>query len=363
MTTTDHRRSTEHEKRAPDPRPVVHELPEYTTAPVADVPVRFRASSNESALPPSPRVVAAAAGAVSNGNRYPSIGAADLMDAIAAHTGLASEQIAVADGALSLLTNVLLTYVRPGDRVVYGWRSYEAYPICVQTAHGEPVAVPLTPDHEIDLPAMARAAADARVVVLCNPNNPTGTAFGRERLVDFLAEVPDDVVVVYDEAYVDFMDASLIDPFDAAELIAAHPNLVVMRTFSKVHSMAGLRVGYLLADAQVAGAVRRVCPPFPVAAPAVAAAIAALDDHDHAAQNVAAVARERRAVAEALADAGLVTGESHTNFLWAPCDDAAERAAELRAAGVATRPFPEGLRVSVGEAGLAEAVREALGGP
>lgn len=348
--------------RRPHPRPAVLALPDYSTAPSGEGPVVFRVQSNESAFPPAPAVARAIAEAGAAGNRYPAFGGVDVVDALADSLGVEAAALAVGDGALSLLQHVLLTYVRPGDRVVYGWRSYEAYPIAVAIAGGEAVTVPNTPEHALDLDGTAAAVAEgARAVIVCNPNNPTGTAFGRDELERFLACVPADVLVVHDEAYADFVDAARLTPFDATVLLAQHPNLVVLRTFSKVHSLAGLRVGYLVADPEVARAVRRVVPPFPVSAVAAAAAIAALGASEHRDLVVETVARERELVAAALVDAGLAPVPSHTNFLWVPMADSTAFAARLRAAGIAIRPFPEGVRISVGEPGLAAALRTVLG--
>ncbi|WP_150308062.1 aminotransferase class I/II-fold pyridoxal phosphate-dependent enzyme [Planctomonas psychrotolerans] len=347
----------------PSPLSVVDSLPVYSTALASAVPLRFRASSNESAFPPPPAVVDAATAAIAAGNRYPAIHATDLLAALSAFTGRDSAEIATADGSLSLLQHLLGAFVRPDSSVVYAWRSYEAYPIAIALAGGRGRPVPLTAAHEHDLDAMADAVDDTTTaVILCNPNNPTGTAFGRRELERFLDAVPTSTLVIYDEAYRDFVDPARIDPFEATDLLAAHPNLVVLRTFSKVYSLAGLRVGYLVADEAVAGAVRRVLPPFPLSAVAVAAAIAALGEDDFRVRVARAVLRERDLVTTALSNGGYDVVPSSGNFVWLPIGDAAVPLQHaLRECGIAIRAFPgEGARISVGEAGLADALAEAL---
>jgi histidinol-phosphate aminotransferase len=347
----------------PAPHAVVALLPVYSQAPRSDVPLRFRASSNESAFPPPPSVIAAAQFAIARANRYPAINGTELIENLSLETGLAPSALAVADGALSLLQHVLTAFVTDGQSVVFPWRSYEAYPICVQLAGALARPIPLTPSHEHDLPAMSAAVDSATAaIILCNPNNPTGTAFGRTELVEFLEGVPGNVLVVYDEAYRDFVDQIEIPTFSATDLVAEYPNLVVLRTFSKVYSLAGLRVGYLVGSETVTSAVRRVIPPFPLTGAAIAAATAALADHGFRERMVAVVQSERARVAGALTDLGIEFVPSQGNFLWLPLGEASEALGQrLRAHGIAVRVFPgEGVRITVGEAGLAEALVGAL---
>lgn len=347
----------------PVPLAVIARLPEYSAAPQSTVPLLFRASSNESAYPAASAVVRAAQAAVAMSNRYPVINATDVITAVAGFVGVAPAAIAVADGALSLLQHVLSAYVHPGQEVIYAWRSYEAYPICVQLAGGIPRQVSLTSAHEHDLDGMLAAiGANTAAVILCNPNNPTGTAFGRHELIRFLDRVPSHVVVVYDEAYRDFVDPARIAPFESSDLLARYPNLIALRTFSKVYSLAGMRVGYLIASETIAGIVRRVIPPFPLTAASAAAAIAALDEDDARLQVVSGVHEERERVITALATAGYVAAPSHGNFVWLPIGaDAEPFARHLRESGIAIRAFPgDGARISLGEPGLAEALTAAL---
>ena len=347
----------------PLPHPLVATLPVYSTAPDSETPLVFRASSNESAFPPPASVVEAATSAIRAGNRYPAFKGADLIARLSDHTGMPAGMIVVADGSLSLLQHLLTAFVRPGQNVVFPWRSYEAYPICVQLSGADLRPVPLTPAFGHDLDAMADAVdADTAAVILCNPNNPTGTAFGRSELERFLTSVPASTLVIYDEAYREFVDDSVLTPFEATELLGRHTNLVVLRTFSKVYSLAGLRVGYLVAHPGIAEPVRQVIPPFPVSAPAVAAASAALGEAGFRSMVRKTVGAERIAVTAALQGAGLPCVPSHANFVWVPLGDASEAfALALREEGIAVRAFPgEGVRISVGEAGLADALTSAI---
>ncbi|MET4638056.1 aminotransferase class I/II-fold pyridoxal phosphate-dependent enzyme [Mycetocola sp. 2940] len=345
----------------PRPRAGIARIPVYSAALPGATPVLFRASSNEAATAPSAAVVAAVTTATQAGNRYPALHGADLIASLAASVGQPVGRIAVGDGSLSLLNYLLLAFLEPGHRVVYAWRSYEAYPICVLTCGGEPAAVPLAADFGHDLDAMAAAIDDTTdVVILCNPNNPTGMAFGADALADFLARVPSHVLVVLDEAYRDFTGPDLA--FEATGFLEQHPNLVLLRTFSKAYALAGLRVGYLVASDAIVAAVSAVLPPFPVAAAGVAAAVTSLGEPEVRDDLVHAVLAGREAMTEVLVSAGLPVVPGNGNFLWIPLGPAsAELAGRLREAGITVRLFAgEGVRITVGEPGLAEAVGRAL---
>lgn len=345
---------------APQRRPDLAGLAAYSSAAPGPVPVTVRASSNEAPGPAPEELVAAAAAAVRDAGRYPVLGGRDLADAIAAHHGLDADQVAVADGALSLLDRLLLGFVPPGDRVVMAWRSYEAYPLSVRVTGGEPVCVPLTAGGAHDLPALL-AAVDARTraVVVCNPNNPTGTTVPWTQLLDFLDAVPPSVLVVLDQAYVEYAEP---DGPPLPEL-ARRPNLVVLRTFSKAHQLAGLRAGYAVASAEIIAALRSVSPPFPVSAPASAAAACALAHPEWVAARVAAVRRERALLRTQLAEHGLPSLPSQANFVWVPLgEESLDFAVRCSARGVLVRPFAgEGVRITVGDPALRPALAGVLG--
>ncbi len=342
-------------------RPELHALPVYSAPLASDTPVRVRASSNEAPDALSPAVREAVLRRLQTPNRYPVLGGHDLVAAIAGHLGADAEEVVAGDGSLSLLNYVLLTYCRPGHTVVHSWRSYEAYPICVRTAGAEPVAVPNAADGGHDLAAMA-AAVDARTdaVIVCSPNNPTGVAIGHGELAAFLDTVPDDVLVVLDEAYRDFDDRP--DAPRSRDLLAEHANLVVLRTFSKAYGLAALRIGYAIAHPQVVHAVRRILPPFPVNALASAAAVAALAEEKERIALVASILAQRTEVGALLDAHGLPHTPSHANFVWLPLGDRSEELGRLCAAeGISTRVFAgEGIRISLGEPGLLDALHEAV---
>ncbi|KAB2813279.1 aminotransferase class I/II-fold pyridoxal phosphate-dependent enzyme [Pimelobacter simplex] len=346
----------------PVPRPELTGLAAYSSVAPGPVPVRVRASSNEAPGGLAGPVLDAAVAAVGGASRYPLIGGGDLAAALASSLGVAADAVAVADGALPLLDRLLLAYVRPGDEVVMAWRSYEAYPLSVQVAGGRPVGVPLTADGAHDLPAMAAAVGPAtRIVLVCNPNNPTGTVVPWDALVSFVDALPRDVLVVLDEAYTEYDERPR--PDDAAlAALADRGNVVVLRTFSKAHGLAGLRAGYLVASSAVAGAVRAVLPPFPVSSVAVAAALASLAHPDVLADRVAGTRVERSRVHALLAARGLPALPSSANFVWLPLADRAAGFADLcRAHGLLVRPFAgEGVRITVGDPHLRAVLGEVL---
>lgn len=342
-------------------RPQLGGVPVYSSALASAVPVRVRASSNEAPDGLSPAVRDAVLDRLARPNRYPMLGGTDLIRAISDRLEADPAEVAVADGSLSLLNYLLLAHVAPGARVVLPWRSYEAYPICVLTAGGEPVPVDNRADGGHDLERMIAAVDDrTAALVLCSPNNPTGVGLTHAEVAEVLSRVPAHVLVVLDEAYLDFDDRD--DRPRARELVAAHANLVLLRTFSKAYGLAGLRVGYGLGHPDVIAAIRKILPPFPVSALSVAAAVAALDDDAHREAIVARVRAQRSRVTEMLGTAGIPVTATQANFVWMPLGP---RSAELGAlcadAGISTRVFAgEGLRLSLGEPGLVEALTEVL---
>jgi histidinol-phosphate aminotransferase len=347
---------------APTARPELSGLAAYSSVAPGPVPVRVRASSNEAPGGLIGPVLDAALAAVSGATRYPLIGGADLSAALAGSLGVGTASVAVADGALPLLDRLLLAYLRPGDEVVMAWRSYEAYPLSVQVAGGRSVQVPLTGSGTHDLVAMAAAVGPAtRVVIVCNPNNPTGTVVPWSALSDFLDAVPPDVLVVLDEAYAEY-DARPRPDAMSVPALAARGNVVVLRTFSKAHGLAGLRAGYLVACKEVAAAVRSVLPPFPVSSVAVAAALASLAHPSALAARVASTREERARVTALLGGRGVVVPDSEANFVWLPLGDRSLDFADLcRAHGLLVRPFAgEGVRITVGDPDLRAVLAEVL---
>ena len=332
-------------------RDAVLSLPGYVPGARPGAGRTAKLSSNELPFPPQPAVLEAMVEAASGANRYPEMAADSLVATLARRHGVDAEQIVVGNGSVALIQHVLDAVCDEGDDVVLPWRSFEAYPICIAVAGARAVRVPLTLDARHDVPAMLAAITPrTRVVMACTPNNPTGTILTAEELAELVAGVPRDVVVLIDEAYLDFVT----DPRagDALTLLAGAPNLVVSRTFSKAHALAGMRVGYLICEPGLAAAIRSVSTPFGVNLPAQAAATTALGEGELArtAERSAAVAAERDRVVEALRAQGWQVPEAQGNFFWLGVGEQTTTLAEhFRAAGILVRPFAgEGVRVSVG---------------
>ncbi|NUT46752.1 MAG: histidinol-phosphate transaminase [Saccharothrix sp.] len=307
-----------------------------------------RLSGNEIPFGPLPGVRAAIAAAAAEAHRYPDLASAELREALARRLGVAVDRVVTGCGSAALFTH-LVAAVR--GEVVHAWRSFEAYPPLVAAAGATSVKVAVTPEHRHDLAAMAAAiGARTRVVVVCNPDNPTGTTSRRAELDRFVAGVPSDVLVVVDEAYREFVTDEAVP--DALAAYGDRPNVVVLRTLSKAWGLAGLRLGYLVAHPDVAAAIREVVIPFSTNAVAQAAGLAALDAEAEVTRRVAAVVAERERVARALAD--LVPGvpPSQANFLWLPVGEAAgPLALACEREGVLVRAFAgEGVRMTIGTA-------------
>src|SRR4051794_7397872 len=310
----------------------------------------YKLSSNENPYPPLPGVVEAAHRAVEVMNRYPDMGSSALYDALADRLGVPVGELAVATGSVALIYQLLNAFCEPGDEVVHAWRSFEAYPIAIAAAAAASVPVPVTAEGRHDLDAMAAAIGPrTRCVMVCTPNNPTGPAVTQRELEAFLARVPDDVLVVVDEAYVEFV--RMDDKVDGIATVSARPNVVLFRTFSKAYGLAGFRVGYAVAREPVAAALRAVSLPFGVSAVAQAAAIASLAAEPALLERVDALVAERGRVQAGLAAAGWEVPESQANFVWFELGDrTADFAAAADELGIVVRPFAgEGARVSIGE--------------
>jgi histidinol-phosphate aminotransferase len=338
---------------SPQPRDCVAQIPAY----VAGKPPRpregmttYKLSSNENPYRPLPGVLEAANRASAQMNRYPDMGNTALYEALSAKLDVPSDQLALATGSVALIYQLVQAFCEPGDEVVYAWRSFEAYPIAVTAAGARGVQVPVTADGRHDLDAMAAAITDrTKVVLVCTPNNPTGPSVTQSELDAFLARVPEHVLVVVDEAYVEFVRMS--DAVDGIATLRARDNVISTRTFSKAYGLAGFRVGYAVGPAPIATALRAVSLPFGVSNVAQAAAIASLDAEADLLERVENLVAERERVVKGLADVGLVVPEPQGNFVWFAAGD---RTLELAAAaddlGIVIRPFAgDGARVSIGE--------------
>jgi histidinol-phosphate aminotransferase len=331
-------------------RPVLKMMPAYV--PGRTVPGAIKLASNETPYPPLPHVVERIAAAAGDVNRYPDNASAALTEAIAVKIGVAVEQVRVGCGSVSLCTQLVQAVADADDEVLYAWRSFEAYPIITAVSGASAIQVPLDAEHVHDLDAMAAGiTGKTRLVFVCNPNNPTGTAVGRDALVRFLRAVPPDVVVALDEAYQEFVSDPSVT--SGLGLLADFPNLVVLRTFSKAYGLAGLRVGYAVAaDPSLAEALRQTQVPFAVSTVGQAAALASLEPEaeQQLLARVAEVVAERDRVHAALLELGYPVPPSQANFVWLPLGDATiDWTAGCEQRGVIVRGFAgSGVRVTIG---------------
>lgn len=325
-------------------RPQVVDLPRY--APGKSAPGAVKISSNEIPDAPSQAVIDQMARHLNTVNRYPDLTAAPVRNALAGRLGVNADQICVGTGSSALLIAALTAVCEPGAKVVYPWRSFESYPIAIPACHGQAAPVPLRDDGTHDCDAMVEAAQDAAVVIVCSPNNPTGPALSRDDVRSIVGGVPSTVLVLVDEAYIDFSE----DPEGrtAIPLIAQYPNLLVLRTFSKVHALAGVRIGYAIGHADMIGAIQAVSVPFGVSSIAQAAALASLDDDESVRMSAQRIVAERDRMIAELRAMGYDVPDSQANFVFVSGTGSAFVEA-CAAAGLVVRPFPEGIRVTVAD--------------
>ena len=297
----------------------------------------YKISSNENPYPPLPSVLEVVQRAAAQMNRYPDMACTALHEALARYLGVPVDCVATGTGSVGVLGQVLAATCADGDEVVYAWRSFEAYPIVVGISGATAVPVPVTHDGRHDLAAMADAITErTRLVLVCTPNNPTGPSVEAQELEDLLARVPGDVLVVVDEAYREFVRDEKAP--DAMEVWRTHPNVAVLRTFSKAYGLAGLRVGYAVAHPQVADALRKTAVPFGVSAMAQGAAVASLAAEDELLERVEALVAERNRVLEALRGQGWEVPDSQANFVWLPLGAPSRRSPPLRRRGAVGAP-------------------------
>jgi histidinol-phosphate aminotransferase len=310
----------------------------------------YKLSSNENPYPPLPAVLRVVADAAMNMNRYPDAGVLELTEALAARLSVPSEHIATGTGSVGVLSQIIAATCDPGDEVIYAWRSFEAYPIAVAVAGAVSVQVQLDVHARHDLVAMAAAITPrTRLILVCTPNNPTGTVVHQDELDRFLTAVPDDILVVIDEAYLEFVTDNRAA--DGLATYAARPNVALLRTFSKAHGLAGLRVGYAVAQERVAQALRKTALPFGVSTIAQRAAIASLDALDELQERVDALVAERERVVAELRYQGWQLPQTQANFVWLPLGlDTLKFAVAADHHGLVIRAFPgEGARCTVAE--------------
>ena len=319
----------------------------------------YKLSSNEIAHPPLPSVVTAIIEAANDINRYPDPFTTKLNQALSEKFAVPVDQIATGTGSVGVCQQIIQAVAGADDEVIYAWRSFEAYPIITTIAGANNIQVPLTTAGQHDLAGMLAAITPkTRVIFVCTPNNPTGGIVTQEQINKFLAEVPKDILVVIDEAYVEFnRDENAID---GVATMKANPNVGVLRTFSKAYGLAGLRVGYFMGPKNIAEAVRKTAVPFGVSNIAQVAAVASLEHEAELFKRVDEVIAERTWFESELASLGFKLAPSQANFVWLPLGDRTEEFA-IRSEGIAVsiRPFPgEGVRISIGERPALERVIE-----
>ncbi|HEX2246274.1 MAG TPA: histidinol-phosphate transaminase [Arthrobacter sp.] len=339
------------------PRPVMDRLPKYAAGKppaVIEGLQPYKLSSNENPLPPIPEVLAAIH-AQHNIQRYPDPLSTALRTELSRFLDVPAEDIVTGAGSLGALVQILQTFAGQSedgtaDEVVYAWRSFEAYPIMIGLSGAASVQIPNQADGSHDLDAMAAALNErTKVVLLCTPNNPTGPALTTSQVEDFLAKVPQDIVVVIDEAYTEFVrDPEVVD---GIKVYKKYPNVVVLRTFSKAHGLANLRVGYSVSNPELTQHLRVAATPFAVSSLAEDAAIASLKHYDKVVERVQSLVDERDRVVAGLSELGWKIPESQGNFVWLPLGaNAQDFAAYAGEQALSVRAFPnEGVRVSIGE--------------
>ncbi len=345
----------------PSPRPSVSKLAPYVPGrPIEEVEAEYgiggavKLASNENPLGPSPRAVAAALTAVREVNRYPDGSGTVLRRALAARHGLSPDQVILGGGSSELIDIAVRTYLEPGDELLAPAAIFRMFPVAVGRAGGTIVEVPTLAGFRPDVDALlARVGSRTRILALANPNNPTGGYATRGDLERLLRALPDHVLPVVDEAYFEFARETGDYP-DALDALRGGRPLLVLRTFSKLHGLAGLRIGYGFAPLEVVAAMNKVREPFNTTSVAQAAALAALDDAEHAERTRALVRTERAFLLAELARRPVTAHPSLGNFLlvdlpvpYAPVDP------EFARRGVILRPmagwgFPRSFRLSVG---------------
>jgi histidinol-phosphate aminotransferase len=314
-------------------------------------------ASNESPHPPLAAVVEAIGEAAASMNRYPDPDATRLRTRLAELHGVGVERIAVSNGSCEILLAAAEAMLEPGATVLYSWPAFSMYPNLAAMTGAKEIRVPLGDGELHDLDAMLAAITpETRLLMVCNPNNPTGTYLPAEQITAFVRRVPEDVTVILDEAYIEFQ--RIDDPSASIRLVEQYDNLVVLRSFSKSHSLAGLRVGYSISSPEFRAAVDAVRQPFSVNALAQAAATEALAHGDQIAAQVAEQIDERERVEAGFAAIGLQTAETAANFSWVSLGERGPEieeavVADLAAAGIVVRPGrllggPGRLRISYG---------------
>ncbi len=355
----------------PVPRPGILDIAPYVggEAKAEGVTRPIRLASNESALGPSPKAVAAYRALAAEIHRYPDGTAAELRAAIGRRHGLDPERIVCGAGSDELITLLLRAYAGVGDEVLYSRHGFLMYPIGAQAVGATPIAAPERDLHADVDALLARVGPRTRIVLLANPNNPTGTYLGTDAMRRLHAGLPSSVLLAIDAAYAEFVDRNDYEP--GARLVDQADNVVMLRTFSKIYALAGLRLGWAYCPPAIADVLNRIRGPFNVTAPAIAAGVAAIEDSKALERARAHNARWLAWVSERLAALGLPVTPSVCNFVLPRFPDDSRHNAEagfefLRVRGILTRKMaayglPQYLRITIGTREEMEAVVTALG--
>lgn len=350
------------------PRPALTDLPAYKPGRSVEqalaeygIDSAVKLASNELPWGPLPSVAGAISSGIEQLHLYADTRAAALRERIARHHDLEPDQVTVGNGSVTLLQRLALSYVDAGEKIAMCWPSFEAYPMFAALVGAQETRVPLV-DERFDLGALAAAVDDhTKLAFVTNPNNPTGTAVSTEAIEAFCRSIPSSCLIVLDEAYAEFVTAS--DVTDSTKLLERFDNLVITRTFSKAHGLAGLRVGYALGDPEVIGMLDRTQVPFSVNELAQRAAIASLDAADEMGARVASVINERTRVAETLRERSWNVPDAQANFVWLPLGEQSAATGErLESRGVITRVFDGvGIRATIGDTAMNDLLLDALG--
>ncbi|MGW4247717.1 pyridoxal phosphate-dependent aminotransferase [Nocardia sp. NPDC004722] len=316
-----------------------------------------RLQLNEIPYGPPPSVREALSRALASANRYPEFLPQRLPRLIAERLGCAPDRIVVGAGATGVIMHIVQEFGSGGAEVVMATPTFDGYPILVSMAGGRPIAVPLTGDGRQDLAALAAAVTErTRLVVVCSPHNPTGTLIAPREFEEFLREIPASVTIVLDEAYVDFVaEADRIDVFG---LLEKHPNLLVLRTFSKAYGLAALRVGYGIGAPELIDRVARWQLPFGMTALAEVAVRACYEAEPEIEARIAVLGEHRDRLTAGLRELGLCVPDSYANFSYltvaGPQADAVATA--LAGADIHVKAYPTGIRITVGDRVATDAV-------
>jgi histidinol-phosphate aminotransferase len=318
----------------------------------------IKMASNENPFGPSPRAVEAMRATLAESNFYPDNDAIELRQKLAEHHNVLPEQVVPTAGSTALLGIIARTLLSPGLNAITSERSFIVYPIATQAAGGQLIQVPMR-NNGFDLNAMAEAVDQhTRIIYISNPNNPTGTLIPAQEVDRFLDELPAHVIVILDEAYFDFAEyfGTLrgVECSHALEYVKQGRKLVVLRTFSKAHGLAGVRVGYGIGPAELMSYFARMRTTFSISDVAQAAALAALDDEAHVQKTLRNNAEQAEQLTAGIAELGYQPIPTWANFLYCELgDDAAAVAKRLQAEGVIVRPLgpwgaPTALRITIG---------------